>query len=225
MTELDVIVPSSALSCGKPQSLDWTELRAESSDGGLPRWRAPKVDVFLPAICIPPILEGVQRYTRAPEWYALRCVVGKEKLLLWFLDQIRMPWRHLTYFQRVKRSRPVKRSWLPGYLFLEFDKSVDRWQQIVRMPYAQEFLGSPSPIPTARFEDLVKRCPEHLNKTSAVASVANGTLIRVLKGPLAGHKAVVGWSDRKSVRCPMLMFGRSEVEVTLNVRDIEIVAD
>lgn len=93
------------------------------------------------------------------------------------------------------------------------------------MPYALSYYGSPTAISNAVFNDLVKRCPERADSPTAFSCVAPGTLIKVLRGPSAGFKARVCWSDRKSVKIPMLMFGRDGVEVTLKASDVEIVEE
>jgi transcription antitermination factor NusG len=54
-------------------------------------------------------------------------------------------------------------------------------------------------------------------------------MIRIKSGPsdnphpLAGHKAVVIWSDKKTVKVPVLIFGSRDVEVTLKVSDVEVI--
>lgn len=178
-------------------------------------WTPSKVEEFLPAIISD---------NRTPEWYALRYESGKEKLLFWCLDHIGLPYKHLTFLAKVKkRAKPVPRSWLPGYLFVLCDLRVDRWQQVVRMPHAIEYLGSPTSIPAAKFDDLCRRCPEHLAKPGQFSSVAPGTTVRIRTGPLQGHTAVVSWSDRKIVKLPILLFGSRDVEVTLKTKDVEVI--
>lgn len=184
-------------------------------------WAPPKVEKFYPAVIEDSGLDAGS--VRHPEWHVLRCVSGKEKLLLWFLDRIGMPYRHLTYWQKVKHGRPVRRSWLPGYLLLEFDRERDRWQQVVRFPHAISFLGGPSPVPPAVFEDLVRKCPEKLERPNAFSCLAPGTLVRIKSGPFAGNVVVVSWSDRKTVKAPMLAFGSRDVEITLRSSDVEVV--
>jgi transcription antitermination factor NusG len=38
-------------------------------------------------------------------------------------------------------------SWLPGYLFVEFDVVRDDWGQLKRIPGVIEILGAPTPLP------------------------------------------------------------------------------
>lgn len=181
------------------------------------------LDDFLPAIPSNTVSPGV---VRLPEWYALRYVSGREKLLFWLLGRIGLTHQWLSFSHRVKRrTKPIRKAWLPGIVFCNFDRRVDRWQQVLRMPHVISYYGAPTAIPIEVFDDLVKRCPERLDRPTAFSSVAPGTTIRIIRGPKAGLKAVVSWSDRKFVKVPMLMFGREGMEVTLKASDVEVVKE
>ena len=175
---------------------------------------------------LPAVMENTglgPAWQRTPEWHILRFVSGHERVLLWFLAHYGVSHRNLTFVRKSRRAGTVTRSYFPGYIFCNFDVRLDRWQQITRMPYALDFLGLPTPIPDAMFDDLVRRCPERLGRTSAFAAVSLGSRIKVIRGPFQGHHGVVTWSDRKSVKIPILMFGSRQVDVPLAVSDIEIV--
>ena len=212
-----VAVEDNGLNGLSPGYLIPRSLKNHSTRGSGELWSPTKVEKFYPAICLETTAD------RRPEWYALRYETGKEALLFWCISHIGLEYRHLTFLKKDKRGKSGKRNWLPGYLFLNFDRDMDRWQQVTRMPHAFSFLGSPSPIPAAKFDDLVRRCPERLARPSEFSCVAPGTVIRILRGPLQGHTAVVAWSDRKTVKVPMLLFGSRDVEVTLKSADVEVV--
>ena len=175
---------------------------------------SPFIDDFTPAISQSP--------NRTPEWFILRYVSGKERGLIRLLEYVDMPYLHLTYLQRVRRSKPINRAWLPGYFFLEFDRIRDNWGQILRMPYALEVLGAPTPLPPGLIDDLVLRLPARLAKPSALSCVAPGVRIRIKRGSFQGHEAAVTWSDRHQLKVILMIFNRP-TEVTLDFRDIEIV--
>lgn len=136
-----------------------------------------------------------------------------------------MPFKHLTFLQKIKHGhgKYIRRDWLPGYLLLEFDVRRDRWQQIIRMPYAIGYLGSPTPVPSEIIDDLIRKCPERLSRPSAISCIAPGTNIKILRGPFSGHQAVVTWSDRRTLKVPLMLFGSRNVEVTLRSADVEVV--
>ena len=159
---------------------------------------------------------------RNPEWFVLRYVAGHERLLLNLIRYIRVPYQYLSYKQPVPKSRPIDRAWIPGYLFLEFDRIRDNWGQILRMPYALEVLGAPTPLPPGLIDDLVLRLPARLAKPSALSCVAPGVRIRIKRGSFQGHEAAVTWSDRHQLKVILMIFNRP-TEVTLDFRDIEIV--
>jgi transcription antitermination factor NusG len=173
----------------------------------------PWVRQFSPAI--------IDNAGRKPEWFVLRYVAGKQRLLLWLLRYIGLAHHHLIYMQRMPRSKPVERAWVPGYLFVQFDPLFDNWGQVARMPYALEVLGDPTPLPTGLIDDLVARLPLHLAKPSALSCVAPGARVRVRSGSFLSHEATVIWSDRRRLKVLLMLFGRP-VEVTLDIRDVEI---
>lgn len=172
-----------------------------------------------------PIVEDftsiVLRAEREPLWYVLKYVSGKEKVLTWLLWHIGLPFQHLTYLQKVKRSAPVQRAWLPGYIFLSFDRIRDNWGQVLRMPYALEVLGDPSPLPPGLVDDLVLRLPQRPAKPTAFSCIAPGTRVRFRKGAFAEHEGPVTWSDRRKVKVMLMLFNRPE-ELLADVSDVVI---
>jgi transcription antitermination factor NusG len=159
---------------------------------------------------------------REPLWYTVRYVSGKEKIFTWLLDYIALPFQHLTYLQKVKKTKnPVERSWLPGYMFINVDIRRDNWSQILRMPYALEVLGDPTPLPHGVVDDLVLRLPLRPNKPSAFSCVAPGTRVKLRKGAFAGHEGPVTWSERRKLKVMLMLFNAPR-EVQADVSDVEV---
>lgn len=160
---------------------------------------------------------------REPLWYVLKYVSGKEALVTRLLDYVRLPYRHLVFRQRVKRFKePVERAWLPGYMFLSFDRVRDNWGQVLRMPYALEVLGDPSPLPPGVVDDLVLRLPLRPTKPSAFSCIAPGTRVRFRRGAFLDHAGPVTWSERRKVKVMLMLFNMPK-EIEVDVSDVEIV--
>lgn len=160
---------------------------------------------------------------RIPEWFVLRYVAGKERLILELLRQTKLAFHHLEYDIRLPRTKGwTKRAWFPGYVFVEFCKDYDDWGQILRMPYALEVLGRPTPLPSNLIEDLLARLPKRFTRPSVISCVAPGTRVRVKKGSFEGHEAPVMWSDRRKLKIILMLFA-SPVEATVDISDVEII--
>ncbi len=160
---------------------------------------------------------------REPEWFVMRFITGKERLLRRLLDQTRLPYHHLTFEHRQRRRPPTERAWLPGHMFIHFDRRRDFWQQILHMPAVLEILGDPSPLPVGMMEDLVGRLPNRVAKASAFSTIPPGQTIRIIRGPVAGFECVVTWSDRRHVKVISMMFGRP-TELILKIEDVLVIA-
>lgn len=175
----------------------------------------PPISDFSPAV-----MSGA---SREPLWYVLKYVSGKERMLTWLLDHIRLPYQHLVYKQRVKRFKePVERCWLPGYMFLHCDIRRDNWGQVLRMPYALEVLGEPSPLAAGLVDDLVLRLPMRPGKPTTFSCIAPGTRVRFRKGAFADRIGPVTWSERRKLKVLLMIFNRPE-EIMSDVSDVEIV--
>ncbi len=105
---------------------------------------------------------------------------------------------------------------------MNFDVKRDNWQQVLRMPSVLDILGGPDPLPEGMVEDLVGRLPAQVSRSTPVAAIAPGSLVKLQKGPLEGWECRVTWSDRKSVKVVAIMFGRP-TEVQIPVADVRVI--
>src|SRR4051812_14008405 len=128
---------------------------------------------------------------RNPRWYTARFGQINERLMLRLLDLIGLPYHIFTYLHQVGRQRETTRSWLPGYFFVEFDRELDDWGQLNRVPGIIEILGSPTPLDTGIVEDLVERLPRRLPKPAPGVTVPVGAEVKITKGVFLGHVAKV----------------------------------
>ena len=164
---------------------------------------------------------------RTPRWYTARFGQINERLMLRLLDLIGLPYHIFTYLHQVGRQRETTRSWLPGYFFVEFDRELDDWGQLNRVPGIIEILGSPTPLDTGIVEDLVERLPRRLPKPAPGVTVPVGADIRITQGPFQGHFAKVilppgKVQDPRYVWVMWTMFGQL-TEQKLPVADVEVV--
>ena len=182
----------------------------------------PECQAFWSAILLQPPVHGCVSY-REPRWYAVRFGQINERLMLRLLDLIGLPYHIFTYLHQVGRQRETTRSWLPGYMFVEFDAVRDDWGQLNRVPGIVEVLGGPTPLDTGVVEDLVERLPRRLPKNGPDTEVPVGTEVRITDGMFRGHVGKVIKSDRRQVTVLWMMFGHLR-EQTLRTADVEVVA-
>ena len=164
---------------------------------------------------------------RRPLWFAVKFDSSRSRLVERLLKVISLDYKLFTVEHRRPRQRSTVRSWLPGYLFVEFDPLLDAWQQLHDVPGVTAVLGRPTPLPAAgdgSVADLVARCPVRLEPTGdGLESIARGSAVRVLTGTFAGDELrTVTWSERKRVRVLVMAFNRP-VEIELRTRDVEVV--
>lgn len=177
--------------------------------------------LFLPAIRTQAVSAEFVRYT---EWYVVQFSTSKEKVLRRVLDHVGMNYRYFTYEFKRPRKKPTIRAWLPGYMMVEFDIEVDRWQQLLDMPGVIEILGRPSPLPNAgkwSIDELSAKLAYKLPKNTGVTSVGAGEQIKITEGFGAGFTGTVLKSDRKYATVMMVMFGALQ-EVDVSLRHIKI---
>lgn len=188
-------------------------MRAEPDIDAGARW-------FSPAILSNPVEPGCVSY-RLPRWYAVRFGKINENLMLRLLNMVDLPYRIFTYQHQVARRRETTRSWLPGYMFVEFDIH-DNWGQLLRIPGVIEILGDPTPLDEGVVEDLVDRLPKKLPKNASGTVIAIGSTVRILDGTFRGYEAKVIVSNETYVTVLWMMFGHLREQV-LKLSDVEVV--
>lgn len=186
---------------------------------------APVVDweaEFASAIALTPI---GRESGRCPEWFVLRFMAGKERILRRLLGLIKLPYHNLTYFHQVSSKQTTERSWFPGHFFIEFDPALDYWQQVIRMPSVIEILGGPLPraLPAGMMEDLVGRLPSRIAKGNPLASVSPGQRVRIVNGVYDGNEGVVLWCGRKKVEIDGIMFCGRPTKARLDLADVVVI--
>lgn len=183
-------------------------------DGAVAGW-------FSPAISPPTDEVGCVSYRR-PRWYAVRFGQINEALIVRLLNLVGLPYKIFTYQHQVGRRRATTRSWLPGYMFVEFDVLLDEWRQILRIPGIIEVLGDPTPLDYGKIEELIERLPSRLPKNDPGADILIGSTVRILNGVFRDHVAKVCESGPNSVKLVWMMFERV-ITATLRPKDVVVV--
>jgi transcription antitermination factor NusG len=184
-----------------------------------------------PVVWIPdlsPLVRGAGE--REVEWYVLKYVAGKERVLQRIMDFIGVDYKIFSYKFKLPRTRKrsgrwVRRYWIPGYMFVEFDIRRDVWQELLRAPYVLEILGNPSPVPKlgdGSMVDLAARLCEHPEDPASETCIKPGTIVRVNKGSFVGFEAPVIQSTRSKVVLMPMLFGHL-CEATVSVRDVTVI--
>jgi transcription antitermination factor NusG len=99
-----------------------------------------------------------------------------------------LPFHVFSNRYRNAQQRETIRSWLPGYLFVEFDVARDDWGQLKRIPGVIEILGAPTPLPEGQLEELISRLPTHLERTADDAVIPVGAEVWITAGAFAGRE-------------------------------------
>lgn len=107
----------------------------------------------------------------------------------------------------------------PGYLFVLFDRSRDRWRAICSTRGVKTLMGPSPENPTA----MPRGAVEHLLQTASLRAIvqditplpiAPGSSVRIGAGPFADQSGICLWSDHRRVRLLMeILGGARELEL------------
>lgn len=183
-----------------------------------------------------PLISGC--VSRDPKWYVLRYAFQGETLLRRVLNMVKMEHTILQYEQEQPRGAPTIRAHLPGFMFLNFDMSVDRWQQIIEFPHVIELLGSPNskppgiigkprPLPSYgeySMEGLRLKLPYRRKEKVTQDIIRSGCKVRITKGAYRMFTCAVSevnWFTQQ-IKGDVTIFGRPSTQ-TFNIADVELV--
>lgn len=163
-------------------------------------------------------------HIRCPEWIVLHYVLTHEALLLRLLHITGIHYRHFTFLQPSPRraGKPSTRRWFKGYLFVEVDLALDRWQQVLNMPGAIRFLGEPSPITIEQMDLMESVCCETVKRGDPGAPFKPGDDVRIIDGPFASFYGVVRdvRMNKRVATVVAMIFGRP-ADVLLHFTSLE----
>ena len=123
-------------------------------------------------------------------WFAVQCQPNRERCAARHLTNqdfsVFLPLRKKLR-RHARRTDSVLVPFFPGYLFVQFDPTRDRWRSVngtlgvVRLVMQGE---QPTPVPPGIVEALIDTCDDN-NVLSWQANLTPGQSVRVLVGPFA----------------------------------------
>ncbi len=121
-------------------------------------------------------------------WYAVHCQAHREHMAAVHLANqdftAFLPCREVTR-RHARKIETVRRPFFPGYLFVQFDPTRDRWRSIdgtfgvVRILKRNE---QPAPVPRGIVEALRENCNE-AGLLGVQVDLTPGQSVRVVRGP------------------------------------------
>jgi transcription antitermination factor NusG len=173
-----------------------------------------------------------QPITDVPRWYCVRTGHGAELTadieirLAGFTLFAPSLWKPATPARRdakgaMHAAKPARIVPLfPRYLFVQFVRAADAWQQIRRLPGVDGFIGAsdenPSTVPEQAIALLRRMCQPNecvyppktnLQDLHAPVPLDVGSSARLLSGPMAELVGIVAMSDGRRVRLLLEIMG------------------
>ena len=135
---------------------------------------------------------------RGPRWYAVQCLSHREFAAAAHLHnqsfEVFLP-RRRKVRRHARRVETILVSFFPGYLFVSFDLSRDRWRSINGTHGVASLVMQgdyPAPVPVGVVEALRESCDE-MSIIQWRPKIAPGEPVRVLAGPFSD---MIGELDR-----------------------------
>lgn len=147
------------------------------------------------------------------------------------------PFNPVCSVTRIERGARVTKTkpYLPGYIFVRFDRLVQPWQRInntrgveALLPRMGTETGEPGEVRERAMRVLQQKCigssvlPEHVD-VALSQIIPEGATIRITAGAFVGFEAPVKWSHEDRVKVIVSLFGRP-TPVKLERSQVELVA-
>lgn len=139
------------------------------------------------------------------------------------------------------RERVSVRAYLSGYIFINFDVTDGQWPHINDVHGISSVMYStgnnPATIPESSIRDLMSKCtveyddkdferrfPKYFVDEAAADEFIfkQGSIVRVVEGPMAGFSGPVDWSTRTKVMVLLGILG-GQVPTEVKPKNLEIV--
>lgn len=152
-------------------------------------------------------------------WYVAETRPQCERLAEWHLKSLGYP----TLLPKISRRRTFRNAVLvdacplfPGYMFVAFDRAVQRWRGLNSVKGVKRILGNdpenPMPLSKRLAAELLDRfAVGPLDIPAAVAAIEIGAQITITDGPLVGKHGECVWSDAQRCRLLISLLGRQHV--------------
>jgi transcriptional antiterminator RfaH len=156
-------------------------------------------------------------------WYCVNTHPGKEttaeKHLVFQGFETCLPMHRQEYIRAKPRNLPL----FTGYLFVAFDKDVDRWQ-VIRSTFGIKRLFSTTPeTPTPVPLDVMESIITHVAPT-APRLITAGCRVRILRGSFVSKEGICSWTDEMRIAL-LLRMVNSEVEVLFTHDEVRLIPD
>lgn len=162
---------------------------------------------YLPAIR--PFLPGEPGSVR--HWFVLRYRTAGEKVFRRVLDLTGVTYQIFMFYQEMPRSKPVLTHWLPGYAFISLNIEDDPWHELLHIPSAIGFLGSPTCLDDDEYRELSSRLGSKRKNPEPIAYIKVGEAVMINAGPFTSFPGVVVSFDerRKMAELDVMIFGHT----------------
>ncbi len=178
--------------------------------------------------------ENMQNPTRPAEARLWFCVQSHRQAERWADENLRQqgyetlfPTHDVRVRDRVTRTMThiVERPYLPGYLFVRFDRDRDPWGPICHTRGVKRLFVSadhrPVPVPSDYIDRLIADAPSRrILRADAGAEDLTGERLRISEGAFAEYEGLCAAGEKERVRVFITLMGR-EVAVDVDRRIVE----
>jgi transcriptional antiterminator NusG len=139
------------------------------------------------------------------------------------IGRILIPQEEVADIVRGKR-RISKRSYFPGYLFVEMVMNEVTWELVRNTPKVTNFVGGrkPTPVPQPQIDAILAQMEEGAAKPAPRIIFDEGDNVRVVDGPFTNFTGVVEEvrPEKQKLRVLVSIFGRA-TPVELEYHQVE----
>jgi transcriptional antiterminator NusG len=128
------------------------------------------------------------------------------------IGRILIPQEEVADIVRGKR-RISRRSFFPGYLFVEMEMNELTWELVRNTPKVTNFVGGrkPTPVPTTQIDAILVQIEEGIAKPAPRIIFEDGDNVRVIDGPFTNFTGVVEEvrPEKQKLKVLVSIFGRA----------------
>lgn len=171
------------------------------------------------------------------KWYAITTYSGYEKNVKVALEErikrekmeeyfgrIVVPEESATKDEKGSKKKAGRKSFFPGYLFVEMEMNEKTWALVRYTPKVTNFVGGykPTPVPEGQINEILKQMEEGGFKPRPKIMFEEGDLVRVIEGPFTNFTGTIEEvkPERQRVKVLVSIFGRA-TPVELDFNQIE----
>jgi transcriptional antiterminator NusG len=172
----------------------------------------------------------------AKNWYAITTYSGyetqvkaaleeriKSEKMEDFFGQILIPREKEDESEKGKK-KGSRKSFFPGYLFIEMELTEKTWHLVRHTPRVTNFVGgqNPTPVPEKQISSILNQMEEGGFKPKPKVVFEEGDCVRVIEGPFANFTGTVEEvkAERQKLKVLVSIFGRA-TPVELDYNQVE----